>query len=109
MFPSRLRFLSTAIIVMEMAAVMDSMNAQSASDSSRNTLELATRQNNWIFGAYMLLLILVLICTYLLWKSGNNVQETIRRDANARIAQAGQRSDEANALAQAARADAESA
>lgn len=60
--------------------------------------------------------VVVAIFTWLVWVSGNKVQDAIRDDADARIegaktdaAMANQKASEANALAEAARADAETA
>jgi cell division protein FtsB len=79
------RMAATAVTA---ATMMSTMSAQSATDSVKSPLELAIRQNNLLFGAYMVLLVLVLIFTYLLWRSGNSVQEAIRKDADARIEEA---------------------
>lgn len=77
-----------AAIAVAMAMVMSAMSAQFAPDSGKSPLELATKQNNALFWVYMTLLALVLVFTYLVWSSGNNVQEAIRQDAEARIKEA---------------------
>jgi len=83
-------FVRVAAIAIVAATMMSTVNAQSAIDSAKNPLELATKQNNLVFAAYMVLLVLVLIFTYFLWRSGNNVQDAIRKDADARIQEAKQ-------------------
>jgi hypothetical protein len=87
-----------------------SANAMSTNQPSGGDLiRAAQARHNRIFGAYVLILVLTVLGTYLVWSSGNKVQDAIQVDADARIAQAGQLSNQANALAQAARADAETA
>jgi hypothetical protein len=95
----------------------NSSNATSTNQSSiGETIKAAQIRHNRIFGAYVLILVLTVLGTYLVWSSGNKVQDAIQADANARIAastalsdQANQSAREANALAEAARADAETA
>jgi hypothetical protein len=77
-----------AAAAITMATIISPTNAQSTTEDGKNALALATKQNNLIFIVYMILLALVLIATYLLWKSGNSVQEAIRKDADARIEEA---------------------
>ncbi len=54
-------------------------------------------RHNWIFGAYVLLLGLTVIGTYLVWSSGNKVQDAIQSDATARIAEAQSTASQADA------------
>jgi len=71
-----------------MATIINPTSIQSASEEGKKVLALAVKHNNWIFAVYIALLIAGIIFTCLLWKSGNNVQDAIRRDADARIEEA---------------------
>jgi hypothetical protein len=59
----------------------------------------ASSQNKAFFVVYMVLLLGAAVLTYLLWRSGNKVQDAIVADANARIGEARQKASEANAEA----------
>src|SRR5260370_17513641 len=61
--------------------------AASGSVAGQNPVEALTKQHNWIFAGYMLLLILGLILTYLVWKSGGRVEYAIQADPPAQLAQ----------------------
>ena len=71
--------------------VTNSANAMSANQSSNaDTVRAAQTRHNRIFGAYVLILVLTVLGTYLVWNSGNKVQEAIQADARARIEEAKQ-------------------
>jgi len=57
--------------------------------SGSDLIGAAQARHNRIFGAYVLILVLTVLGTYLVWSSGNKVQDAIHDDANARIAEAG--------------------
>lgn len=59
-------------------------------------VENATSQNKLLFALYMLLLLLVALVSWLLWRSGNRLQDVIRVEANARIAEADSKAASAN-------------
>jgi hypothetical protein len=58
--------------------------------SSGELIKAAQTRHNRIFGAYVLILVLTVLGTYLVWNSGNKVQEAIQADASARIEEAKQ-------------------
>jgi len=60
----------------------------SSTNLGQKAIEQAARQNKVLFSVYMVLLVGTAIFTYLLWRSGNVVQEAIVADADARIAEA---------------------
>lgn len=62
--------------------------AQNSSTLGQNAIEQATRQNSWLFAVYMLVIVVGAMLTFLLWMSGNRVQDAIVADANARIEEA---------------------
>jgi hypothetical protein len=69
--------------------------------SGDEIIRAAQTRHNRIFGAYVLILVLTVIGTYLVWSSGNEVQDAVQAEANARIeeakavaAQANQRAEE---------------
>ena len=63
-------------------------------------IEAATRRNGRVFAlniiALLLTAVVVVVCTWLTWDSGNKVQDAIRADANVRIEEA--RSEAAKAI-----------
>lgn len=63
-------------------------NAMSVTPSASNAVDALTRQHNWIFGTYMMLLLAGLVLTYFVWKSGNRVQDAIQAEAGARTSEA---------------------
>jgi cell division protein FtsB len=72
-----------------MATIMTTIvAAQSSTDSGKSPLEMAIRSSNRIFAVYMFLIVLAAAFTYLVWRSGNNVQKAIQDDADARIQEA---------------------
>ena len=75
------------------------MTTQAALTSSnnlgQNAIENASRANKWLFLLYMVFIVGAAVLTYLLWKSGNTVQNAIVADANARIEEAKQKGAEA--------------
>jgi hypothetical protein len=60
----------------------------SGNDVGKNPVEALAKQHNLVFAGYMALIVLGVIFTYWVWKSGNRVQEAIQTDANARIEEA---------------------
>ncbi len=72
----------TAMIMTTQAA------ANSSGDLGKTAIEHASRSNKWLFFLYMIFIIGAAILTYLLWQSGNSVQNAIVADANARIGEA---------------------
>jgi hypothetical protein len=90
-----LRLLSrTASAPTMMKAVM-AINAIQSS----NPIDAATRSHNRIFAVYVAVLILTAVLTWLVWRSGNKVQEAVRADADARIKEAGTAALEAHVKA----------
>lgn len=51
-------------------------------------IQSATKTHNVIFGVYVVVLILTVLGTVLVWKSGNKVQDAVKADADARIVEA---------------------
>jgi hypothetical protein len=64
---------------------------QSSTDLGQNAIQAASTQNKWLFVLYMVCIVGAAVLTYLLWQSGNKVQDVIMADANARIGGACQR------------------
>lgn len=62
----------------------------------QSAIESATRHNKWIFLLYMAFVIGGAVLTYLLWRSGNTVQNAIVADADARIEEAKTTAAQAN-------------
>ena len=56
------------------------------SSSSASVIERAVNLNFWLFVAYVGILVLAAVLTWLVWHSGNKVQSAIRVDAEAKIA-----------------------
>ncbi|MGD0696480.1 MAG: hypothetical protein ABSB82_16790 [Terriglobia bacterium] len=55
--------------------------------SSGDAIRAATRLHNRLFASYLVILLITVIGTYLVWWSGNKVQDTIQIEANHRVAQ----------------------
>ncbi|HEV7486535.1 MAG TPA: hypothetical protein VGQ65_12730 [Thermoanaerobaculia bacterium] len=64
------------------------MAAIDTSSSNVSPIEAATRVHNLVYLAYVAVLVLAAFFTWLAWKTGNKVQDAIRADADARIAEA---------------------
>jgi hypothetical protein len=64
------------------------MAAIDTASSNVSPIEAATRVHNLVYLAYVAVLVLAAFFTWLAWKTGNKVQDAIRADANARIAEA---------------------
>lgn len=76
------------------------MNSMSIIQSqSTSAIDKAVTQHNLYFAAYLFALALTALLTWLVWKSGNRLQDEIRADADARI-------EEAKTEAETARAEA---
>jgi len=83
-----------------MAIIMTTIaNAQPPGESGRNAISEASRQHNLLFFAYMGLIALVALFTYLVWRSQNRLSDAIQADANARIEEARSGSEEAKRAA----------
>ena len=50
-------------------------------------IDTATRQHNWLFAIYLVILLVAAALTYLVWRSGNRVQDLARKEADVRIAE----------------------
>jgi hypothetical protein len=50
-------------------------------------IDAATRQHNWLFAGYLLILLAAAVLTWLVWRSGNRVQDLGRKEADARISE----------------------
>lgn len=85
-----------AIMAMTMTAIA---NTQLSTESGQNPVAAATKQHNLLFAAYMALLVLLALVTYLVWRSQNRLQSVIQADADARIEEATRGSDEARRMA----------
>lgn len=74
-----------------------------ATIQSSNPIEAATRRHTLLFTVYIAVLVftalLIAVMTWLVEKSGNNVQDAIQADADARIALAGKDAAQANKTA----------
>ena len=64
------------------------MAAIDTASSNVSPIEAATRVHNLVYLAYVAVLVLAAFFTWLAWKTGNKVQDAIRADADARIAEA---------------------
>jgi hypothetical protein len=66
--------------------------AMSTTPAVESFIEAATKRHGRMFGAYIAVLVLtalvVALFTWLVWRSGNAVQDAIQADANARIEEA---------------------
>jgi F0F1-type ATP synthase membrane subunit b/b' len=71
-------------------------SATSTNNSSDDNIRAAQRAHNWTFGIYVVLLGLTVFGTYLVWKSGNKVQDAVQAEASARISEANRGASEAN-------------
>jgi hypothetical protein len=81
-----------ATIVIHARAMM----AAQSSISSASAIDKAATLHVWIFGIYVGVLLLAAILSYLVWRSGNTLQDAIRLDAGARISEAVTRAAEAH-------------
>ncbi|MGA9802146.1 MAG: hypothetical protein WBQ46_02740 [Terriglobales bacterium] len=68
-----------------MTVTPNSANATSTATSSGDAIRAAQTWHNWIFAAYVLLLAITVLGTFLVWWSGNRAQNAIQVAANARI------------------------
>jgi hypothetical protein len=67
---------------------MIAMATIDTASSNVSPIEAATRVHNLVYLAYVTVLVLAAFFTWLAWKTGNRVQDAIRADADARIAEA---------------------
>jgi F0F1-type ATP synthase membrane subunit b/b' len=89
------QFVTMATTATIVAPIMKMMNAMSTIQTS--PIERAATQHNWLFAVYFVLLLVIALMTWIVWKSGNRVQDEVRKDADARIAIADSRAAEARA------------
>lgn len=75
----------------------------------QSAIDRAATFNKLLFVGYVILLLLTAAATVFLWMSGNRVQDEIRKDADARIATADSRAEEARRGAAEARAESDKA
>ena len=101
------QFVTIAAMTIIVAPIMKTVNAMSTIQSS--PIERAATQHNWLFAVYFVLLLLIALMTWIVWKSGNRVQDEVRKDADARIATADSRAEEAKRGAAEARAESDKA
>jgi outer membrane murein-binding lipoprotein Lpp len=59
--------------------------AINSSESSMSLIDRAASVHRWMLVGYIVALLLTVAFTYLVWSSGNRVQEAIRADANNRL------------------------
>jgi len=67
------------------SAIPTSADSVSPKANAQQQIGAAQSRHNWTFGAYVIILALTVIGTYLVWSTGNKVQEEIQADADARI------------------------
>ncbi len=79
---------------------MNTVIAMSTIQSSSPDIERAATQQTYLFVGYVSLLLLTLVGTVLLYRAGNRYQDAVKRDADARIAEAGSNAAQANERAQ---------
>jgi hypothetical protein len=70
--------------------------AATQSSNSSSAIESATRLHNLWFFIYVGVLVIAAALTYVVWRTGNNVQRAIQTEADARIAEAGAEGGRAN-------------
>lgn len=90
------RFMKYVLIATAAITSIAMATTQSVTEVATRPVEAAAKQNNLVFGIYVSLLVLLAIWTVVLWKSGNNLQEAIRANANARIEEAKALGSQAN-------------
>lgn len=73
--------------------------AMSIIQSDPSAIERAATAHKWLFTGYILLLLFTALMTWLVWQSGNKLQDAIRNDAEAKIESA--KAEAANATKQA--------
>src|SRR5262245_26640323 len=82
-----------AIIIRNRGIIMSSI------ESAHAMIEKLSIQHTWYFTGYIVFVLLSGLFTWLLWRSGNRLQDAIRHDANARIAEASLGAEQAKASA----------
>lgn len=91
-----LQFETIATIANAIAPTKNVVIAMLTTQSDPSAIEKATAQNNWVLAGYILALLLAAGMTYLSWRAGNRVQDLVRGDADARIAEANGKAATAN-------------
>src|ERR1017187_2194800 len=91
MFPVQLLLERASAKLTDLTVILNMMIPRSTTP-----IEAAISSNNRLFYIYLVLVILVAIFTFLVWKSGNKVQDSIRYDADARIGEAKAEAAKAN-------------
>lgn len=79
------QFETIAAITTAIATIKNMVIAMSTIQSS--PIDTATRQHNWLFAGYLLILLAAAVLTWLVWRSGNRVQDLARKEADARISE----------------------
>jgi hypothetical protein len=82
------------------APIRNMVTAMSTAQSAPSAIDRAATQNKWLFVVYVLLLLLTAAWTVILWKSGNRVQDELKRDADARFLEAKAEAARANERAE---------
>jgi hypothetical protein len=88
-----------AITARVIAPIKNVVIAMSTAQPAQSAVSKAAAQNKWLFAVYMVLLLVVAFVSWLLWRSGNNLQDAIRDEARKDIAAL-------NAVAETAKKDA---
>ncbi len=96
MFDILLQFDTAAATARAVAPIKKVMLAMLTTQSAPSAIDKATTHNALLFALYMFLLLLIAFVSWLVWKSGNRLQDEIRADANARIAEADGKAATAN-------------
>jgi hypothetical protein len=60
---------------------------------SESAIDAMTKTNKYLFGVYLVLTCLTVVCTFLVWRSGDNILTAVREEAKARIAEANERTE----------------
>jgi hypothetical protein len=81
------------------APIKNMVTTMSTIQSAQSAVDKAATQNKLLFAVYMLLLLIVAFVSWLLWRSGNSLQDAIRDEARKDIVSA-------NAVAETAKKDA---
>ena len=94
------QFEAIATMARIVAPIKNMVIAMSTAQSAPSAIDRAATQNKWLFAVYVLLLLFSAALTVLLWKSGNRLQDEIKRDADARILEAKAEAAKANERAE---------
>src|SRR4051794_32773951 len=86
-------------MIARIAPIMN-MRVIAMSLESPNIVDRLTTQNKWFFAGYMFLALLTAFAGWLVWRSGNKVQDAVRIDADVKISESTKLGNEANERAQ---------